>query len=146
MKLEEGMYVRTTYGIGKIVNIFFEKTGTFIETDNGLGDCTMATRGKLHKGIYIFEEDYKTFIDTNVKNTIIELIEKGDYVNGEKVIRIYEKGECYDGSNYGLITKTIETENDNYETIPHNHLYVGYSIKSIVTKEQFESMQYKVGE
>ena len=125
-KLEVGMYVRTKEGnIEKICAIENEHIYT--------------------------DEDYLSWYPSSnaiskASHNIIDLIEVGDYVNGEKVIRIYEKGECYDGSNYGLITKTIETENDNYETIPHDHLYVGYSIKSIVTKEQFESMEYRLGE
>jgi hypothetical protein len=127
-KLEIGQYVRTEYGISKIVNIFFEKTGTFIETDNGLGNCTMSTRGKLHKGIYILEEDYKTFIDNNVKNTIIDLIEAGDYVNGYKVDFVQNNEIVY---------------NHNH---PRQLNMFAKDIKTIVTKEQFESVSYKVEE
>lgn len=130
-KIEPNMYVRTLFGIKKIDHIDNKKT--------------------VWKYLYKINDDNEFYAlsDNDVikaSYNIIDLIEVGDYVNGEKVIRIYEKGECYDGSNYGLITKTIETENDNYETIPHDHLYVGYSIKSIVTKEQFKSMEYRLGE
>lgn len=134
MKLEEGMYVRTKYGIAKYIEDLVTRETIYRLIDKEI--------------VYDNVEDWEDcLLDNDISkasHNIIDLIEVGDYVNGEKVIRIYEKGECYDGSNYGLITKTIETENDNYETIPHNHLYVGYSIKSIVTKEQFESMSYKV--
>lgn len=141
-ELKEGMYVRTEYGISKIVNIFFEKTGTFIETDNGLGDCMMSTRGKLHKGIYIFEEDYKTFIDTNVKNTIIELIEKGDYVNGEEV-DIFEIPPDYEEEELGFPLYDEDSDYFHRAIIAYTPLKQ-VEIKSIVTKEQFESVQYKV--
>ena len=144
MKLKEGMYVRTEYGISKIVNIFFEKTGTFIETDNGLGDCTMSTRGKLHKGIYIFEEDYKTFIDTNVKNTIIDLIEVGDVITfqeDEDVYRVLQIPSKEWGFKNFYLVKNYDGETED--------IFVEYNemkkyINSIVTKEQFESVQYKV--
>ena len=125
-KLEEGMYVRTEYGISKIVNVFIEKGGTFIETDNGLGNCNMSTKGKLYKGIYVLEENYKTFMNNNVKNVIIDLIEVGDYVNGYKVAHRtksllgFEDGQ--DGDWY------LSNEN----------------IKSIVTKEMMEAIAYKV--
>lgn len=136
MKLEVGMWVRTKYGISKIVNIFFEKTGVFIETDNKLGNCNMSTRGKLYKGIYILEEDYKTFIDNNVKNTIIDLIEVGDYVNGYIVLEIIK-------DNLG---KTY-IECGCKDEIAHNYIYDTFyneDIKSIVTKEQFSAMEYKI--
>ena len=51
-------------------------------------------------------------------------IEVGDYVNGEKVT------DTWNGNR-------IETHRSNF----HED-----NIKSIVTKEQFESMEYKVGE
>ena len=64
---------------------------------------------------------------------IIDLIEVGDYVNG-----------CYVDEIIGA--------NDSWDDRQHFHLlkfnsYFGNSdIKSIVTKEQFSSMEYKVGE
>ncbi len=132
-KLEVGIYVRTKWGyICKIINI-----NDFREPSMKYG----VEASYLKDIMFIGDDDI-----LKTSHNIIDLIEVGDYVNGEKVIRIYEKGECYDGSNYGLITKTIETENDNYETIPHDHLYVGYSIRSIVTKEMFSSMEYRLGD
>lgn len=125
--LKVGMYVRTEYGISKIVNIFFEKAGVFIETDNGLGNCSMATGGKMHKGIYVLEEDYGTFIDNNVKDTIIDLIEVGDYVNGELV-------------------EYIDVDSYKDYVINNGYWCKQENIKTIVTHEQFEQMQYKVGE
>ena len=62
---------------------------------------------------------------------IIDLIEVGDYVNGGKV---YEKEEGYIviNADFGRIFEFMNI----YEK----------DIKSIVTKEQFESMEYKVGD
>ena len=141
MKLEVGMYVRTEYGISKIVNIFFEKTSTFIETDNGLGNCNMSTRGKLHKGIYILEEDYKTFIDNNVKSAIIDLIKVGDYVNGYKIYSIYDDDKYV--NEYNLKHKKCLGKNI-YDEDYQEYLIYEEDIETIVTKEQFEAMQYKV--
>ena len=70
-----------------------------------------------------------TYLKDIVKHSfnIIDLIEVGDYVNGKYVEKInqYESGK----SIIALIG--IIDEED---------------IKSIVTKEQFESMEYKVGD
>jgi len=60
---------------------------------------------------------------------IIDLIEVGDYVNGIKVQDVIGCLLAFDGGQDG--EWYIETEED---------------IKSIVTHEQFERMQYKVGE
>lgn len=63
-------------------------------------------------------------------HNIIDLIEVGDYVNGLKVIDI--------------------VENDIYISDYYAESYIGIvkvkDIKSIVTKEQFEDMEYKIGE
>lgn len=117
MKLEEGMYIRTDYGkIGKI--IYFE--GTMAKTDN---------------------EKIITFRDFNeeikkASHNIIDLIEEGDYVNGKLVTKtnsifpinnsIYI--ECYCEMNGTSLCWCYSNE----------------EIKTIVTKEQFESMQYEV--
>lgn len=58
---------------------------------------------------------------------IIDLIEEGDYVNGEPVEKV-EKNE------FDLIEITTTTE----------YLTKNDDIKSIVTKEQFESIKYEV--
>lgn len=62
-----------------------------------------------------------------VKETITDLIEIGDYVNGEKV--------CAIGENSGDIYIR-----DMQEFILAN------DIKSIVTHEQFSQMEYRIGE
>lgn len=61
---------------------------------------------------------------------IIDLIEVGDYVNG-----------------YLVIEKDINNELRYIDLKDRNMKYVKYlDVKSIVTKEQFESMEYKVKE
>lgn len=68
--------------------------------------------------------------DTIIKSSpnIIDLIEVGDYVNGKKVAVNCKEN----GGNIVLFTD-MDCANEN-------------NIKSILTKEQFESMEYKVGE
>ena len=149
MDLSVGMYVRTEYGISKIINIFPEKRATFIETDNGLGNCSVSgvslPRG-LHKGIYLLEENYEMFIENNVKKTIIELIQVGDYVNGWRVNKI-EKKEDGVMLTIGTITSFVsKNEKEPYLTHDYDEPDKICKLKSIVTKEQFESMSYKVGE
>lgn len=61
---------------------------------------------------------------------ILDLIELGDYVNGYEVMAI---SEFKDGSRY------IEFDEERY-------LCKNYQVKSIVTKEQFSQMEYKIGE
>lgn len=63
---------------------------------------------------------------------IIDLIEEGDYIKGEKVTAIYDEYK-----NDGHIK--FET---NYEGRYRD--YVDEDIKSIVTKEMFASAQYRV--
>ena len=63
---------------------------------------------------------------------IIDLIEEGDYVNGSKV-------EKYKFST-NLVTK------ERYIVINDNWYLYDWNIKSIVTKEQFNSIKYKIPE
>ena len=117
MKLEVGMYVRTNNGlIGKIIGF----KGDMIETDNK----RLITYKSYHS-------------ECKIKEKLIDLIEEGDYINEKKVI-------CVDyltnGPREG--TKAID-----YYIAPNTlNYFTNEDIKSIVTKEQFEQMAYKVGE
>lgn len=119
MKLEVGMYVRTIDGIVKIEKI----------EDGVMWD----TQGHVHFGDFI-----------KASHNIIDLIEVGDYVNGHKIIEFQNEYTIYDDEVDDFVDKkggyiVLGNEEGNYG-IPVE------SIKSIVTKEQFEQMQYKVGE
>ena len=72
-------------------------------------------------------EQLKDIVVKHSKN-IIDLVEVGDYVNG-KLIHKIDKGANYCYLYYG-----------NCKT------FVDYQIKSIVTHEMFESIEYKVEE
>ena len=116
MKLEEGMYVRTE---------IFGRIGKYLRNDK---ECPFS---------YIVIVDDKnceyTIPRETIKvasNNIIDLIEVGDYVNGYYVEDVKETFiNVATGSNY-FQSPTIYEE----------------QIKSIVTKEQFSQMEYKVGE
>lgn len=78
--------------------------------------------------IYYLNSDY-TWVDVsavdNFSDNLIDLIEEGDYVNGYRVTYVYPN-----------LIKVDST--DIWEIHPHD-------IKSIITKEQFNSVKYEVG-
>lgn len=123
MKLEVGMYVRGKY------YQYRGKIGKIIKNYNN--DLEIAYKdGILKTNVGSFIDDnydingkqYKASFD------IIDILEKGDYVNGNEIYRI-------NWDSLGLILETT-----NYSKLREK------DIKSIVTKEQFEQMAYKVGE
>ena len=75
----------------------------------------------------------------NASYDIIDLIEVGDYVNGSRV----EEIEGFNGEKY-LYLEEMEYSNANQDYI---NVYCKQEyIKSLVTKEAFESMEYRIGE
>ncbi len=117
MELKEGMYIRYIPTIGE----YTQKISKITKTKNCLLDMAYTLDDK--------EEVFSSHFDEVLKasNNIIDLIEDGDYVNG------------------GL----VEMKQDNYimvgfaEYEEPQKLYNG-DIKSIVTKEQFSAMEYKI--
>ncbi len=112
MKLEVGMYVRTKWGyICKLINIndFREPSFKYGVEANYLRDV-----------MFIGDEDI-----AKASHNIIDLIEVGDYVNGERVEEIW---------------KEVVLVGQECRPISFNN------IKSIVTSQQFESMSYKRGD
>lgn len=131
MELKPNMYIRTKYdGILKIKNIKEEESfNEYYE----MGKKYSYIEKK--KFIYYRNDDIKIAINEVIKSSynIIDLIEVGDYVNGKYVDEV----AVIDG-DYFIKSKVSNTE--NYDYLP-THL-----IKTIVTKEQFENMSYKVGD
>lgn len=126
MKLEIGMYVRLQNDaeniviISRIANVF----ETTILTEND---------GSIYQGEYTKENVVKA------SYSIIDILEVGDYVNGSKVIDISIIGK--DKEKWVWVEQMEDTDNK------YGDDYVGYNneqIKSIVTKEQFESMEYSL--
>ena len=67
---------------------------------------------------------------------IIDILEIGDYVNGNKVIEIEKNYKFIDGTIRDILWTDTKMQKAIWDE----------TIKSIVTKEQFEQMEYKVGE
>ncbi len=129
MKLEVGMYVRTNkVGIKKIYKIDNNKTKYkyLYKLKNQDGD------GCIDLGVLCGDDIIK------FSYSIIDILEKGDYVNGSKVVNI----------NYDLNydEDIVESITIFDYSIEGNDILYNEDIKSIVTKEQFEQMAYKAGE
>lgn len=114
MKLEVGMYVRTKWGITKIVDIsYVDKTIYYVDACFQPIDETKCYREDIEKASH-------NLLGNDKEPCLIEV---GDYVNGSKVINI--NGNLFVNGE-GALEYIV--------------------IKSIVTCEQFASMEYKVGE
>lgn len=117
MKLEVGMYVRTKDGyICRIINI-----NDYREPNMKYG----IEASYLKDVMFIGGDDI-----AKASYEIIDLIEVGDYVNGLPVTKISEYFSPHE-KYIELYGTCSDWENED--------------IKSIVTKEQFESMKYRIG-
>lgn len=124
MKLEVGMYcynkTNRKLGIGKIKRFGINNNVLIIYKNN----IELVSKGNVTASF-----------------NIIDLIEIGDYVNGSEVWRFENK---YNAEDNKFISVGIVTEN----------CYLDYTdswilekdIKTIVTKEQFKNMEYKIGD
>lgn len=137
MKLEEGMYVRTKKGkIAKIVSK--EDVYSGLHREEIVFILDIGERLAIHS---------KKVVKSS-KN-IIDLIEVGDYVNGYKIDYInlncetpfLRSNQPYRVDN--TLYSTLIEKGKNYNQPLH---FFEEDIKSIVTKEQFESMTYEVEE
>lgn len=121
--MKVGDYVRTKNGeIGKLVNV--EIYYVLGQNDKDKFSCVL------------FNNSYVPCIVSNdfiiKKGQPIDLIEVGDYVNGSYIYSIVEENK-----NTGQ-PRVLFTEEDG--------VLGSGEIKSIVTKEQFERMEYRIGE
>ncbi len=124
MKLEVGMYVRTKDGI--------------IAKADYIDDNTIF----FDKGLYKTYSDSINFLEKDNLERIVkasynitDLIEVGDYVNGYKV-----SFKGYDYQPFVQCDYPVEEGSTNHYRFYEKAIY------SIVTKEQFESMKYSLGE
>lgn len=118
--MKVGEYVRTPKGIGRINQMYSDRKDSYIYLDCGI------TIDYITKD-FTEEEINKMYPSSP---NIIDLIEEGDYVNG-----------------YLIIEKDINNELRYIDLRDRNMKYVKYlDIKSIVTREQFNCMEYKVGD
>lgn len=142
-----GDYVRTKNGeIGKLVNV--EVYYVLGQNDKDKYSCVL------------FKNDYVPALVLNdfiiKKGQLIDLIEVGDYVNGLPVESI---GGIWNDENdirvwLGVATYGKKSDLPNHKYVVKDEFENDYDlkfrcitpkdIKSIVTKEQFENMEYKI--
>lgn len=120
MKLDVGMYVRFKDKRG----IEYIRKIVEIPEDNRYASLYLDKDANYSRGL-----SFKNVIKASYN--IIDLIEIGDYVNGNLVCKNEEENYLY---LYGF-----DADGNYYEDSIKD-------IKSIVTHEQFEQMVYKVGE
>ena len=125
MKLEVGMYVRTKYGIIEKIEDVLEFDGT----DYYLNSFHTAVKVDKENDVAGSKEQI-----TRASFNIIDLIEVGDYVNDYKILDMVDVKD----SNEKAFTIF---QHKGTDTI---YFYSNEDIKSIVTKEQFESVKYEV--
>jgi hypothetical protein len=143
--MKVGDYVRTKNGIiAKIVdvkeNLYGEKTIFELDREINIFDLEM---GDMYLACNPIAEETTNKIDTHfgddkiiIKSSprIIDLVQVGDYVNGNYVLKTVEKDKrkkqfiIIESTCYEWGTEELKEED----------------IKSIVTKEQFSAMEYKV--
>lgn len=117
MKIEVGMYVRTDEGIRKIIEDYDEG----YELDKSLHYL-------YPEGHDLYKDDLEE-LDIKVSHNIIDLIEVGDVI-----------------TTNNLCGEVTHIEGDKIYTTCYDGEYCyDYQIQSILTREQFKSMSYKVG-
>lgn len=123
------------------------EVGMYCRYNNFQNKIKIAKIKGIQKADEVFRYDYISFdnddgeLETNIikaSYNIIDILEVGDYVNGMEVTRI--SGTRYDKNDLHCYCEHNGNENWQQVMIPVKN------IKSIVTKEQFEEMSYKVKE
>ena len=118
MELKVGMYVRTKKGIRRVTEYTKHESWGYIVKVLGQYSCyTHTSNGELSDVI-------------KASHNLIDLIEEGDYVNGDKVTEEMIKMRDEQGV-FGLPDK-------------HRVFIDEIKVKNIVTKERFNSVKYEV--
>lgn len=161
-KLEVGMYIRTDKGfIAKVKEFKHDYTkGKRLVDDYSVKEVVEnylsldGNQCRLIESIdysippcYPSDEELDEIKSHILKasHNVIDLIEVGDYVNGYYVSKIWKIGEIthyVDEKPIQRKDRQITIQAPSYGGIIHLH---NEQIKSIVTKEQFSSMEYRLG-
>lgn len=130
MELREGMYIRSKDKRG---NQFVRR---IVELPNVHVYGSIVVDKDIHNVKWVSKKNV-----LKASNSIIDLIEVGDYVNGERVIALRKD----------IPERYIHmSSKDNFIFVEYdlaNNWYYGIDtdkIKTVVTKEQFENMAYEV--
>ena len=135
-EIEVGEYVRTNKGrIAKLEDIDIEPNKKYYFFD----ETIYYSYGEAID--FLEEEEIEKHIKAHSKN-IIDLIEKGDYVNGMRVIATENRGRYNEEKQKD--EKVILAE--NYDEWTENGVISNEDINTIVTKERFNNIIYKVVE
>lgn len=140
--MKVGDYVRTKYGIIAKINDIIEDLSIDCDIDVYYED-SLKDKMPMMEIPYNLKNEYIIKSSPN----IIDLIEVGDYLNGFRV--------C--DSTCGLViiapTEDIQEMNSIKDEFRNNGLFVSkvykledIEIKSIITKEMYSSVEYKIGE
>lgn len=105
-----------------------ETEGMYVRTDNGIiGKILNSNSDEMINGPELLVNNKIYCIESNsikeIKENIIDLIEVGDFVNGERILDIT-----------GDYIHTNETD--------HNRFYLAKHIKTILTKELYKANCY----
>ena len=130
--MEIGEYCRDIYS-GEIVQI----------EDIWLDDDRIGIKFKEYAGSNTFSKEQLKEIFKHSKN-IIDLIQKGDYINGCLIVEI-DKDPFIKGQT-NLWTNMILSEGEPFPNEYYKAKIIEKDIKSIVTKEQFKGSEYIVEE
>ena len=124
MKLEKGMYVRTKSGI--IFKYYPCRNNEYDEELNIYSEWDDDGR------------NYDCYAIANASYSIIDLIEVGDYVNGDSVL--FSGATTWDNDG-NVLDKKVHINRNGYDLWLRDEY-----IKTILTKEQYENNCYKVEE
>lgn len=120
MEIKKGMYVRTTYGIGKVNKVDEETCSVYMETSLPIIDDSRIAYEDL-----IGEPSYE----------IIDVIKSGDIVNGRVVENvIYQAYEKKGDDLIGLGNKVV--------VFGWRDFIARNMIRTVVTTEQLDEMTY----
>lgn len=122
MELKEGMYIRSKDKRG---NQFVRR---IVELPNVPVYGSIVVDKDIHNVKWVSKKNV-----LKASNSIIDLVEVGDYVNGEMVTFISSNPQKNQNGKPRIILNETHSLFGKYE-----------DIKSIVTKEQFENMKYEV--
>lgn len=112
-----------------------------------VGDYVRTIKGKIFKvkeecyydecfNEYMIDgEEYCVINIVKHSQNIIDLIEVGDYLNGQLIEKIHKKEKDK------IYYEFLQNEDGSYEVMEMCEIK---NIKSIVTKEQFENMEYRL--
>lgn len=123
------------------------KIGDYVRTEYGIAKCIKATPIKENSFLYEFDREvYEDVFHLTASElekyksspNIIDLIQAGDYVNGYLIAKVYD---VFETSPKELKEAHIKFADEDFIS----QLY-DTEIKSIVTKEQFGSLEYRIGE